>query len=304
MKEEKFSIKYEGSALANHEMNVKDLAPALLAAGELFEEINAILNNERARVNVNIKATKEGSVEIYLGIAQSVLEKTRDIFSGDTSTAIANASALYLIVFGGKDGYFGLVNLIKWVKNRKIKSVVTLETGDFKIQLEDGEAKVFKSQEIDLFRSISIRKKVETIIKAPLSKEGIDSVKISNKETSTEINKSEIEYFSTPEVEEEVIDEREIETNLTIMNISFQDGGKWKFSDGNSVFFADIEDAAFLANVEQNKAAFSKDDILQTTLKRKQFIINGEMKTEYIVKKVNKHRSAAVQIQLPFSDAE
>ena len=44
MKEEKFSIKYEGSALANHEMNVKDLAPALLAAGELFEEINAILN--------------------------------------------------------------------------------------------------------------------------------------------------------------------------------------------------------------------------------------------------------------------
>ena len=43
MSRENFQISYDGPALSVNEMNIKDLAPALLSLGELFEEANEII---------------------------------------------------------------------------------------------------------------------------------------------------------------------------------------------------------------------------------------------------------------------
>ena len=48
-----FHVKYDGVALANNEMNVKDLAPALLAIGELLEEANDLLNERKTKISIN-----------------------------------------------------------------------------------------------------------------------------------------------------------------------------------------------------------------------------------------------------------
>ncbi|MEA2007087.1 MAG: hypothetical protein U9O20_02915 [Patescibacteria group bacterium] len=297
---EKFSIKYDGPALAGHEMNVKDFAPALLAIGELFDEANIVLNENRTKIDVNIRATKEGSVDIDLSMVQSVIDQAKTLFSGDGVSAIVNAQSLLKLIFGGGVGSIGIVSFIKWLKGRNIENITTLEDGNLKIQVEGGETKTLKEEEINLFRLVSIRKKLETIIKSPLSKEGIDTFKVKHGDETEEIKKDESEFFSSPDIDEELIDEREIETNLTIVNASFQEKGKWRFSDGNSTFFAEIEDVDFLNKVEKNQAAFSKDDILQTNLVRKQFITNGQIRTEYSLKKIIKHRNAAIQLNLPF----
>lgn len=68
--EAKFSIKYDGPALADHTMNAKDLGSALLAISSLCQEANRVLTGEDANVEVQVTATGEGSFEIGLELVQ------------------------------------------------------------------------------------------------------------------------------------------------------------------------------------------------------------------------------------------
>lgn len=300
-----FHVKYDGPALTSNEMNVKDLAPALLAIGELLEEANDLLNERKTKVSVNIKATEEGSVDIVLSVIQDFWNQTVSLFDSDDVNAIVNAKELLEIVLLGGVGTGGLIGLLKWIKNRPIENVTKLKTGEFKIELNNGEIKVCNEKEIKLFQMISVRKKIEAFVKTPLLKKGVESVTFSeNKEKQIKITKEESDYFIAPDVKEEVINEQEIETNLTMINVSFQKDGKWKFSDGANAFFAEIKDEEFVEKVQRNQIVFAKDDILKVTLGIKQFILDGNMKAEYVIKKVLNHRSAAAQIKLPFSNKE
>ena len=61
-----FKISYGGPAVENGTMDVSDLAPALLAVGEIFREINKELNGERAEVKTNVVAVKEGCFDAVI----------------------------------------------------------------------------------------------------------------------------------------------------------------------------------------------------------------------------------------------
>lgn len=301
-----FQLKYDGPSLVSHEMDVKDFAPALLALGELLEEANGVLNNGKTKVSVNIKATNSGSVEAVLSVSQDLVQQAIGLFSSDGATAIVNAYDLLDIlgiISKGGVGCVGVIGLIKWAKARKISSITKIDTGGFRVELQDGEVSVRSESEIKLFSFISIRKKIESIIRTPLLKSGINSVSFRNETggEEQEITKEDSEYFSAPEITKELIDDREIETNLTLVNVSFQDG-KWKFNDGSQTFFAEIIDGDFNEKVRGNQITFARDDILRVILVRKQYISEGAIKTEYALKKVIDHRSAAVQMKLPFTN--
>lgn len=66
MAETEFGVRYDGTALATGTMPVRDLAPALLALGDLFSEESLLLHPEREPVALNIKATNEGSFVVKL----------------------------------------------------------------------------------------------------------------------------------------------------------------------------------------------------------------------------------------------
>jgi len=89
---------------------------------------------------------------------------------------------------------------------------------------------------------------------------------------------------------------------LQLVSVVFQEGGKWRFSDGNSPFFADIKDDKFLNKIERNEIAFAKDDLLEVELEKKQILAGGVLKTEYSILEVRNVRSAMVQIQFPLND--
>jgi hypothetical protein len=296
-----FKVLYDGPALLSHEMNVKDLAPALLAIGELLEDSNKILNGEKAKIAVNIKATDPGSVVITLSAVQNLVTQAVSLFSSNEADALVNAiDILKLLGFASVGGY-GVLGLLKWLKNRKIKSIIKLDTGDFQVEAEDGELRMSSNKEIKLFSFLSVRKSIEAVF-TPLDRIGIEKVSFIQEDVVNSVTKEERNYLCAPIIDQELIDESEIEQSLQIVNISFQAGGKWRFGDGNATFFAEITDKEFLDKVEQNEMAFAKDDLLKVRLKRKQFISEGSIKTDYIVIKVLDHRSALVQIKLPFKD--
>jgi hypothetical protein len=51
-----FQLRYDGPALSEHGMDVADLAPALLALGELIKRANFAVNGDASKVNLIVQS--------------------------------------------------------------------------------------------------------------------------------------------------------------------------------------------------------------------------------------------------------
>ena len=296
---EEFQIIYDGSALENNEMDIRDLAPALLAVGDLLEEANKVLYGDLATVNVNVKGSfKTGCFQVDLTLAQTLASQLTTLIT--SQEAVAVTQILSITGFNALNG-FGLIPFIKWVKNRPIKKITRIGEGKSTVEIDD-EKKEVEDKVIDLYRNIKARKSVETIIFQPLQKPGVDEFAVKHGESITKVIDSEKEFFKTPDAQDELLDDQIIETNLQAITISFTEGNKWKLTDGNVSFYATVKDQGFLDRVQQNKESFAKDDILKVKLRKKQWISDGGMKTDYEIEEILSHRPAAKQIRMPFEE--
>jgi hypothetical protein len=306
MSKASFNVLYDGPALANSEMDVRELAPALLALGELLEEANSVINDGRAQISVQVKATfKTGCFGIELDVLQTLLQHAHSLFSND---AVSNAKELLEWIGLVEDnvgklaaGAGGLLWLIKKIRGRRINQVVLLDNGKVKIVLDE-ESLETEEKVLKLYRQFRVRRALEAVLK-PLESDGIDTFAVTDLKQSKrfiEITKAERSYFKTPEPESEPLSDDEFDVNLQIVSISFQDGNKWRFNDGASVFYADMLDEVFTAQVAASAASFTKGDILKVRLRRVQSLSGETFKTEYTVLKVLEHRKAAAQLRMNF----
>lgn len=66
-------IRYDGPALSEHEMDVHDLAPSLLALADLCKIANEIFNGEAASVRVLVRADYEQKCfQLQLDLVQTL----------------------------------------------------------------------------------------------------------------------------------------------------------------------------------------------------------------------------------------
>lgn len=298
---EEFQIIYDGPSLSNNEIDVKDLAPALLAISDILEEANRILFQEATQVQVNVKGSfKTGSFHVDFALVQSLASQLNAFINSDKGvTAVA---VLAILGFNGTNG-FGLLYLIKWLKNRKIKKITKKGDGVSVIEVDD-ESKEVEDQVIELFQNIKIRQSLEVVINKPLTREGIDVFAVQHGKEITEVKKEEKDYFLTPIIGDEALEDQVIETHLQAVSISFLEDNKWRFTDGNVTFYAEVKDEGFIKRVQENKESFSKDDILEVQMRKVQWVSDVGIKTDYQILKVVSHRPAAKQIPLPIEDAE
>lgn len=103
----KFRIVYDGPALETHEMNVRDLAPALLSLSDALEEAGKTLYGNKTVVSVKVNASfKAGSFGIDLvASSTSWFKQAVDFLSGDSATAAANLIAFIGLCPGSKEKY-------------------------------------------------------------------------------------------------------------------------------------------------------------------------------------------------------
>ena len=74
-------VRYDGPAMRSHEMEVKQLAPALLAMARAFEAMQKDVDPD-ARVSLNVKATREGSFAVDLLV--HLANEASDFLNGTT----------------------------------------------------------------------------------------------------------------------------------------------------------------------------------------------------------------------------
>ena len=295
-----FSIKYDGPALASHQMDVRELAPALIALSTLLEEANRTLYPDSAEVRVNVNGSfKGGSFGVDFVALQSITDQIVSIFAGPGATAAAN---LFAILSGvGILGTGGLIGVIKWLRGRKPSSIrIQDDKTIFELKFEEA----IETFEVDLaagklYQSRIVRQSLARVVK-PLEIEGIDVFACGQDgATVAVVTKEEAQYFAVAASGADVVSDATSEgVLLQIESAVFKDGNKWRFSDGSNSFFAEIADEAFRARIDSGDERFGKGDVLVVDLRRIQSITDTGLKSEYIIDRVREHK-APLQMGLP-----
>lgn len=298
-----FTVSYDGEALQNNQMDVRDLGPALLSLGQLFDEANQVLNGDKTSVKIHVKALKPGSFGIEFLVDQNIVGQITGFLTGDVVTSALALKEL-LLIGGGIAGGFtgGLIWLIKKLKGKKPDKVTDLKNGNVRLDFE-GETFEVPLKLLRLYQDIGVRTATRKILK-PLESKGIDSFSVKEKEKEIlRVEKEFLSCFDVPEIEDEILFESVHDAAYSIISLAFKDDNKWRLHDGNSTISVTIKDEDFLKKVDDNQVSFSKGDVLLCRVSTVQYRSDSGLKSEYTVLKINEHRKGARQIQLPFDEA-
>lgn len=278
-----FDIVYDGPAVADGSMNVRDLAPAMLAVGTLFEAANNIANGQRAQVNINVRATSPGSFHILYEVIQATTPQIID------ASLLTTAIQLKELLIGGMAIASGLFAIIKWVNRRKPK--LNKINDELYTLVIDNETYELPLELLRLYQDASIRHALADIVH-PVKEQGIDRIRIfDNKKLIQEVAKDDADAFDVPESQEQLLDEIRRQA-FSIIGLSFKEENKWRLTDGENTFSVSMKDATFQRRVDNNQIAFAKGDVLICDLRTIQWQVEGGIKTEYEVVKVVNHRPA------------
>lgn len=305
MSHETIQLAYDGEALREGSMDVRDLAPALLAIGRLCERANTVLNGDRAEVAVKVRSDfKTGSFELHIDVSQKIIEAAKFLFShkDEVTTARDLLTILGLSASGLSATGIGLFKLIKWLKGRKATKTIVLENGNTRIFVDTStdEHIDVKPEVVNLYNDEGIRQASLDVVK-PLETTGIDTFEVREETGPIDIIKREdLPSFAslsvTPPEVPLVTSERD--AALVVIKPSFDDDLKWMFSDGEARFSAAMMDSVFLEKLSNRQISFAKGDVLVVHLSTKSYQTATGLRTEHKVDKVLEVKPAPRQMSL------
>jgi hypothetical protein len=297
MSSNQFSISYDGPPVDNGTIDARDLAPALLAFAELVDYSAPIIDQQLPRLTVRVRSGFEkGSFEIFLEVA-SLYDKIVTIFASPDAQAF---SVLTTVLGIGYNGSKGLFQLILYARGRSpIKTTkVIVEQKELTNVIFDGEDAIDVENKVwALFQNIDVRKAIEKIL-SPLNEKGFNLFKIrQHGKENLVVTENDARYFVSP-VKREQESISEVETRLIIVAPSFNEGNKWRLSDGTRTIYVSILDNNFIQQINKRVTAFRKGDILHVILRITQWVESEKLCTEYSIVKVIKQDEGTTQEKL------
>ena len=304
-------VAYGGPDVDSGTMDIKQLAPALLAFGEMIEEGNKAINGDDLKIRIRVQSDfQKGSFDVGLELAGNLADQIK-LFSGSLADVTKLGEYLGFVANVCGVSGIGLIPLLKAIRGRKIKNAVVIDNGNTRLELP-GESGIeiieVHPNVIKLYRSASVRKHLEETL-TPLDSAGIDAFKIRTANGSdgaaVEVVKNEKEYFKAPAAVSDTPPKKwESERNAVfkIVGVSFEDQLKWRLDDGETKIYASIHDQGFLGEVENRQHLFGKGDTLEVLLRTTQELTDKGIKTEYEILKVIEHHKKPDQIPLITAD--
>jgi len=309
MSSSSFRIAFEGLPFKNGEMAVSDLAPALLALGDVVQAANRALNGDKAEARLKLKATNVGSFEALLSIDVSMIDAIKDMLDAvvdNPDRLVAANELLDLLIKGGSilgTTAVGLFAAIKFLRGRKPETVEKRSDGFTAITVNHTTI-IVDHRTITLLEDFPTREALEVFGEKALGIEGVDSFRIGEKGAEADdivLSKGDRASFKVPDPNEEVplIERIEREVLLKIVTSHFRDGYKWRFTDGGEKpFTADIEDTTFLNHVLDGKLSLSANDTLRCRIQEEQRLTSTGLTKEVKVVEVVEHIPGARQLRL------
>lgn len=194
MATEALKIIFSGRAVRSGTISVHDLGTSLIAFGDLCQEANRVLNQDRAIITVNVKS--EFTAGSFHAFWEVIIEGVKTLI--ETNPALDEKALLTILGVYDAFGNSGLLQIMKFSKGEEPTQIEPANEGNSNVSVKNntGSNITVNNNVINLFESASTRDALERMV-GPLSKEGIDRIKIgiSGKEPES-INKEEANYFS------------------------------------------------------------------------------------------------------------
>jgi len=299
-----FKIGFDGPAVVNGEIDVADLAPALLALGELFSAANRALNQERAETRLKIRASEKGSFVALLSLDVSFVTDLLDMVAAHPGRIVAADQLLELLIKGGTivGGTIGFFKVLRFLKGKRPDSTKKNEDGTTSITV--GPTTIIVDQRtVALLEDLRTREATEKFVSTALNAEGITTVSFDEEpdgEPELTLTKSDVAAAKVPEPLDEATTEttNNREALLKIVSAQFAEGYLWRFTDGTNVFTASMEDRDFLNRLDRSEVVLAKDDTLRCVIEETQRLAGSRLKTEAKIIQVKEHMSGARQLRL------
>ena len=289
-----FVLTYDGPALRDHEMDVRDLAPAMLAVGEAFDALNALYNGKAAQIAVNVRAHQPGCFKVAFDVVQMAKDATA-FLSGTEMTAAAN---LLSVLFGGSLGG-GLLWLVRTLKGRKPERIERLSPGMFRLFIDD-ETYDIPVELLQAYQEVRVRRAIEGFVAKPLQKPGIDEVIFeSGGRVIEHVSKADAPYYRAPDLDSDVVVDDVRRAAYTIRDLSFDEDGTWKLFDGANPIKVRLEDREFLERINNDEIRFAAHDVLVCAVHFVQRRTGKGLANEYTVLEVLDHIPAPRQLKFP-----
>ena len=280
-------IVFDGPALADGSMNVRDLAPAMMAVGSMFEAANRLTNGDRASVSVNVRATSAGSFHIAFEVVQDL--EAMGVLRADFGEILSTASALKELLIGGGGIAGGAFVLVKLLRGRK-PQVSKVNENLYRFTV-DGETYEVPLSLLRIYQDATIRRSLQDLVR-PVREPGIDRLMLREAgRTVLQVTKDDVDAFDAPEYRDLILDDVRTYA-FSIVSLAFKENNKWRLTDGQNTFSVLMKDEEFQRRVDKNDVAFAKGDVLVCDLRTIQWQVEDGVKSQYEVVRVVTHRQA------------
>lgn len=287
-----FAVHYDGPALSEHWMDVRDLTPSILALADMFRLANETLNPGEPPVTLAINATADGSFAVDLAVMHSIGSAITGLFSSGPAVATANL----LGYIAGPAGIYAL-----FLARRQANSERRQADGSVIITTGDNATIVFAPEVVQLGELPAMRAHARSVA-APLEKDGIDTVDFRPAPRANPfvtIRKTDLDALAveeTGEPDRDVVTDFTYEQTLAVVTAAFESGRSWRFADGSgaAAFPAKLTDEHFLGKIDRREILFGKNDEIRARVRLYQYRERGVLHTERSVVEVLAHAPATI----------
>ncbi len=251
----KTKLKFDGEGLKDNFIDVKDLAPSLIALSHLINRSNNLVNEGGTKISIKVNADiKQGCFEILLMFDSSMIEQLKKLLE------------LLGVISSVKEGALDLFSLFKILKGNPINEsqVTKIDGNNYNINTEGGDV-IINQNVYNVYSDPYIRGSAQVFL-SPLQSKDVDSIEFyDDDKTHNKLNSEDYKdfprypddfyYYDFPFYRDfpypRIREKRELpelETKITVEYLTVHkpqlDGGaeKWHFRLGKKSINVDISE--------------------------------------------------------------